>query len=365
MSVSTFDSLAQRIANAWAETIPDFLPVPSVPVPEASQYQFHAFLTSVAQGVRDHPEWLDLPTQPDDGYEHGEMQNRRPELIKAMRRTKRKLDDFITLLLQMGLHGSADGQTLRVPKDAVKLTAKTRARLSRVGLAIETGKTETTVTCAAYPDLFPAWTWLAEAAGHAPRTGKAGVPPVRFSRCMYSDSYPYTRDVLTRLAGDSSGLPGLVGFFKKEGYSLACSPGKEVTVDWVKSYGKADEPLKGWWGERTHGGLSIEYDWIRKDPILFGLRIPEFKTLVGHFDAMPEQVQGFVVRQTKHCDRCGYCTQLDKTGKRPRSSQTVEHRGPHELCLMFPGFGYTWQQVDESTASDIASFLTFVDGVLA
>jgi hypothetical protein len=366
MSVSAFDSLAQRIANAWLETIPDYVPVASIPVPEGSQRQFYSFLRGIARAVRDHPECLDLPVQPDDAYEHMEAQNRHPELIKAMRSTKRKLDDFISLLLQMGLHGSVEGQTLHVRKGEVKLTAKTRARLARFGLAVETGQAETAVACDAYPDMFPAWAWLAaEATRTAPTTGKAHVPPVRFSRCQYSDTYPYAREVLLGLAGDSEGLPALTEFLDREGYALVCNRDNEMAVDWIRPYGKADERLKGWWGERTHGGLSMEYDWLRKHPVFFGLRIPEFKTLVQHFDAMPEQTQEFVVRHTKHCDRCGYCTQTDKTGKRPRAFLTVEHDGPQELCLMFPGFGYTWQKVDGSLASDIQSFLTFVDVTLA
>jgi hypothetical protein len=365
MGDSPFDSLAQRIANAWVETIPDFVPVASIPVPEASQLQFYTFLRGVAGAVRDDPERLDLPLQPDDAYEHMEAQNRHPELIRAMRSTKRKLDDFITLLLQMGLHGSVEGQRLRIPKGDVKFTAKTRARLARFGLTVEAGEAETVVACDAYPDMFSAWTWLAEAAGHEPRTGKAGVPPVRFSHCLYSDTYPYGREVLIGLAGDSTGLPALVEFLEEAGYSVACNRNNELNVDWVKSYGKADEPLKGWWGERTRGGISIEHDWLRVHPIFFGLRIPEFKTLVQRFDAMPEQVQAFVVRHTKHCDCCGYCTQTDKTGKRPRSLMTVEHDGSQDLCLMFPGFGYTWQSIDDAVASDIQAFLTFVDGALS
>jgi len=366
MNGATFDSLAQRIANAWVETIPDFVPVPTIPVSEASQRQFYAFLRGVAEGVRDHPDWLDLPVQPDDAYEHGEAQNHRPELIYAMRKTKRKLDDFVSLLLQMGLNGRVEGQTLRIGKGDVKLTARTRARLARFGLALEIGKEESVVTCETHPDLFPAWVWLAEEADRtAPATGKAHVPPVRFSRCQYSDTYPYAREVLTRLAGDSIGLPALTDFFEREDYVLVCNRDNEIAADWVKSYGKADERLKGWWGERTHGGLSIEYDWIRRDPMLFGLRIPKFKTLVQHFDRMPEQTQAFVVRQTKDCDGCGYCTQTDKTGKRPRATLTVEHDGSHDLCLMFPGFGYTWQSVDDALASDIQSFLAFVDDTLA
>ena len=365
MSIAEFSSLAQRIANGWAETIPDFVPVSPIPVPQESQRQFYAFLCGVAEAVRDHPDWLDLPIQPDDAYEHGEMQNRRPKLRNSMQRTKRKLDDFITLLLRMGLCGTVDGQALCIRKDDLNLAAKTRARLTRFGLSPEIGKVETVVTCDAFPDLFPAWTWIAmEAARTAPTAGKKGVPPVRFSHCQYSDTYPYARDLLVRLASDSTGLPQLVDFFDREGYALVCNRDNKLAVDWIKSYGKADEPLKDSWAERTRGGLSIEYDWIRKDPLLFGLRIPEFKTLVQHFDAMPKQVQDFVVRQTKHCDNCGYCTQTDQTGKRKPAFLTVEHNGRHDLCLMFPGFAYTWQSLDDSLASDMRTFLTFVDHTL-
>lgn len=372
MGVSEFNSLAQRIANGWVETIPDLLLVPTIPVRETSQQQFYAFLRGLAEAVRDHPEWLDLSIQPDDGYEHRELQNHRPELIRAMLNTKRKLDDFISLLLRMGLYGVVDGRSLCIEKKDVPLTAKTRARLARFGLGLEAGKTETIVTCPAFPELFPAWIWLAkEAIRTAPATGKAHVPPLRFSHCLYSDSYPTTRDVLLRLADDSTGLPtqnaglpALIAFLDREGYTLVCNRDNKIAVDWVKSYGKADDPLKDAWAERTHGGFSFEYDWIRKNPMFFALRIPEFKTLLQHFEAMPERTKELVVRHTKHCDACGYCTQTDKTGKRPRACQAVEHNGQHELCLMFPGFGYTWQRVDNALAADIQSFLGFVDDTL-
>lgn len=187
---------------------------------------------------------------------------------------------------------------------------------------------------------------------------------MRFSRCLYSDSYPYARDVLLRLADDSPGLPALMAFFEEEGYTLVCNRDNQIYVDWVKAYGKADDPLKGWWGERTHGGLSFEYDWIRKNPMLFGLRIPKFKTLLQHWDSMPNQVKAFVIQHTRHCDACGYCTQTDKTGKRPRAFRTVEYNGKHALCTLFPGFGYTWQNLDEAVAADIRAFLTFTDETL-
>lgn len=361
----TFDHLAQRVANGWVETIPSFVPIADIPVPETSQRQFYAFLCSAAQAIQDHPEYLDLPIQPDDAYEFGELQNRRPKLIVTMKRMKGKVDNFIALLLKMGVAGVIEGQTLRIPKTDVNLIAPTRDRLARFGLTVKAGKTETAVTCAAFPEMLPAWTWLAaEAARTAPTTGQRHVPPVRFSRCLYSDSYPYARDVLLRLADDSPGLPALMAFFEEEGYTLVCNRDNQIYVDWVKAYGKADDPLKGWWGERTHGGLSFEYDWIRKNPMLFGLRIPKFKTLLQHWDSMPNQVKAFVIQHTRHCDACGYCTQTDKTGKRPRAFRTVEYNGKHALCTLFPGFGYTWQNLDEAVAADIRAFLTFTDETL-
>lgn len=365
MQPATFDNLAQRVVNGWIETIPDFVPIPSIPVAETAQRQFHAFMRGVAETLYAHPDWLGLAILPDDGYEHGELQNRRPELIDTMKRMKRKVDDFVALLLKMGIAGVVEGQTLRIQKTDVNLTAPMRDRLARFGLTLDAGKTETAVTCDAFPEIFPAWVWLAaDAVRTAPATGPAHVPPVRFSRCLYSESHPYTRDILLRLAADNAGLPALLGFFEKEGYTLVCNRDNQITVDWIKSYGKADDPLKGWWGERTHGGLAFEYDWIRKNPILFGLRIPEFKTLLQHWDAMPDQVKTFVVQHTKHCDTCGYCTQTDKTGKRPRAFMTVEHNGKHALCTMFPGFGYTWQNLDEAVAADIGAFLIFTDETL-
>ncbi len=365
MRRSTFDNLAQRVVNGWVETIPDFVPVSSIPVPETAQQQFYTFLRGVAETAWEHPEWLGLAIQPDDAYEFGEMQNRRPKLIETMKRMKRKVDDFIALLLKMGVAGVVEGQTLHIQKADVNLNAPTRERLARFGLTLDAGKTETVITCATFPEMFPAWTWLAaEAIRTAPATGPAHVPPVRFSRCLYSESYPYSKDVLLCLADDNPSLSILIAFFEEEDYTLLCNRDNQINVDWVKAYGKADDPLKGWWGERTHGGLGFEYDWIRKNPMLFGLRIPEFKTLLQHWDTMPDQVKAFVVQHTKHCDACGYCTQTDKTGKRPRAFVTVEYNGKHAFCTMFPGFGYTWQQLGETEAANIIAFLTFIDETL-
>jgi hypothetical protein len=152
----------------------------------------------------------------------------RPKLIKAMLRVKRKVENFITLLLQTGLYGFVNGQRFCIQKEDMNLTTKTVILLSRFGLTLTTGKDETVITSNTFPDMFPAWIWLAaEAALTTPTTVKKGfppVPPVRFSHCLYSDTYPYARDVLLRLADDSKGLPALVDYLEKGGIQRQTHP---------------------------------------------------------------------------------------------------------------------------------------------
>jgi hypothetical protein len=49
-------------------------------------------------------------------------------------------------------------------------------------------------------------------------------------------------------------VPDIAPNLQREETSMVCNRDNEITVDWVKSYGKADEPLKVSWAERTHGG---------------------------------------------------------------------------------------------------------------
>ena len=365
MMTRQFPSLAHRIVNTWRETIPPFEPVPALPASETAQRQFHAFLVHLADSLLAHPEWIGMPELPDDGYALGEMNNRRPELIAAFLKLRRKLDDFGDLLFRMGLVGTASDSALHIPRGSMSFPAPTRMRLGRFGLACDARKDETVVTCPSYPELFPAWAWLAaEAQRTAPGTGKKGVPPLRFTHGLFSDHHPYSRGLFLQLAKEMPAVGGLVAWLDTNGYAMVLDRDNKQTADWVKHYGDPKEPLKDAWGERTHGGFSMEYRWTCLQPLCFGLRIPEFKRLLARFDDMPDTLRDFVVRQTKHCDGCGYCTQTDKTGTRPRAVIPVNHGGTHALCPLFPGYSYSWQSIDAPLADDLRAFLTFADAAL-
>ncbi len=366
MPSACFPSLAHRVVNAWRETIPPCVTVPALPASEAAQRQFHACLVHVADSLSAHPDWLGMQELPDDGYAHGELNNRRPELIAAFLKLRRKLDDFHDLLLRMGLSGTATDDTLHIPRGAMSFPAPTRMRLAQFGLLCDAGKEETRVTCPLFPSLFPAWVWLAaDARRTAPDTGRKGAPPLRFTHGLFSVTHPYSRDLFLHLAKDMPAVASLVTWLESNGYALVVDRDNKQTADWVKNYGRKLEPLKDAWGERTHGGLAMEYRWTCRQPLYFGLRVPEYRRLLARIDDMPESLRAFVVRQTKHCDGCGYCTQTDKTGTRPWALVSVDHHGRHALCPLFPGFSYGWQEIDAPLADDLRAFLVFADAVLA
>lgn len=378
MKEIVYPSLSHRIAAGWAAAMPAFHPLSTshaadeaktaTPLPsEESQRQFHAFLQQAAAGLSQHPEWLALPLLPDDGYEHFELLNRRPELNTAMHMIKCKINDFLYLLLKIGMTGetSENGHALRIPKTSLKLMEKTKSRLAHIGLSVQSDETDLIIGSQAYPQMASAWHWLAvDAFRTAPQTGKKNEPPLRFVHALFDENHPYGPAFFRQHCAEEPGLLELLDWLEQQGYKTFSNRDNRTTADWVKCYGKKPEPLKDAWAERSHAGFAIEYEWVKKRPVLYALRVPEFKKLLGHFSDMPPQVRSLVVRHTKHCDNCGYCTQTDKTGTRPKAFVAVEHEGKHALCTMFPGFGYTWRELDEPLVSAFKDFLLFIDTTL-
>jgi hypothetical protein len=252
------------------------------------------------------------------------------------------------------------GGRLVVGKADMRLAPKTLAMLEGFGLNIENSKAELAVSCGECPELAQGWKRLS---GIARQCGKD--PLTVFSRALFDPERPGSVGVFRSLAGDGEAFAALEAFFASNGYKTVENRELGVSVDWVRSYGKKEEPLKAHWAERSHGGLSVWYDYRRARPVLFGLRVPMYRELLSHFGEMDERLRGFVVAQTKHCDNCGYCTQTDKTGARQKAYAAVEHNGRHALCTMFPGFTYTWNRLDRGIAEGIIGFLIFTDKVLS
>jgi hypothetical protein len=69
-----------------------------------------------------------------------------------------------------------------------------------------------------------------------------------------------------------------------------------------------------------------------------------------------------VVARTKKCDRCRYCVQTDKTGKRPLANLPVSYSGRElHLCPYFPGYNYCWTALSDDLVDDMIAMMGFMD----
>lgn len=353
----TFETLAHRVIYSYIGSFPDFVPLKDSQASEQSQRDMYDFMKSTLSKIYEEPSLLSLPAQPDEFYEDWELQNRKPKLILAMKSISKKINDLLQIMLQIGLSGDIAGDTLVVHKDKIKFTKNMLMRLTQFGLYCEDSQDEYVFSNDDYPELFPAWKLISGIAI------KQSDPVLFFSRCMFNLNHPYAADIFSVLTNNEEAFNILRDFFEKNGYKRVECRESLISLDWVRNYGKKDEPLKASWGEREHGGISIWFDYTKRNQIFYGLRIPKFKELMLHFDEMEDRLKEFVINKNKKCDGCGYCTQTDKTGARKRLYQPVSHNGNYNLCLLFPGFSYVWTSIDEHTAEIIILFLKYIDKV--
>jgi len=354
-----FDSLAQRVIYSYAGTFPEFVPVRADKASERSQLELYGFIENILQKLYEDPSLLALSFQGDDFYEDWALQKTKPKLIVAMKNYQKKVNEFFLLLIKLGEAGSIKEDALHVETGKIKLTDNVLKRLERLGLSCVKAEEEVILSCKDRPDLFPAWKLLAEVS-----LGTKD-PGMYFSHCMFDPGYSYPTDIFLKLLGDKSPFIKLCSYFEENGYlRVDCREDNrmnEISLDWAKNYGKKNEPLKSSWAEREHGGISIWFDFSKRNQVFFGLRVPRYKELLARFDEMDDRLKRFVIRSTKKCDNCRYCTQTDKTGTRKPQFVTVTYNGSYDLCSLYPGFSYIWTGMNDDTASDIISFLQIID----
>lgn len=353
-----FDGLAQRLAYAIMATFPPFSPI-SGDVSVQAQEQTHLFLQSVAGSIFREPGLLGLPALPDGAFEDWQQFKSDTALADGMRRVNKRIEEFYRLLISLGCAGVVRDGRLTVSKNALKVTPRVLALLGVFGLAHEARKFEVVIWSDGLPGLAEGWAALARQTQNDPNW------LALFSRSIFNVAQPRSVETYRTIAGDADAFDKLVSFFNDNSYNLV-ENSEGISVDWVKSYAKTDGPLKSNWAERSRGGLSVVYDNRRRNPVIYGLRLPMFREVLQRFDGMGERVKALVMARTKKCDGCGYCTQTDKTGKRPRQIVAVEYKGQgYELCALYPGFSYVWTKLDGGIVDDMIGLLAFMDEALS
>ncbi len=109
-----------------------------------------------------------------------------------------------------------------------------------------------------------------------------------------------------------------------------------------------------------HYGFTFEYRYEPQVPQHSELRILKYKDILEGFAEMPAGARSLIMEKAKRCDKCGYCTQTDKTGTRPRATVTLQD-GPC-LCTYYPGFNFVFTELDMERVAEITAFLEGMEG---
>lgn len=339
--VKDFDSLAHRLIYAYKCTFPRCIPIEDDRASESSQRQMHGFLQETIQSIYNDPSLVNLQLDKDEFYENWSLNNSKPELDDKMRKIEKKLFDFYGYLYKLGECGEVKGNKLHVSKKNMKFVKKRLIQLEQLGLFSESDETSTIFYCRKYPELFPAWKLLSV---NKPNSPKGEI--IRFIYCMYDISKYHAEHLYGSIVDDSTLIKELERYFEDKGY---CRRFDEFGIHWEKEYHK-----------KQKGNADFSFQWKKRDQMSCSFRVPNFRLILNHFDEMNNEMKDLTFTRTKNCDGCGYCTQMDKTGKRMPLVLELEYNGIKlGKCPLFPNL--TWRNIDKKEIERIKELFEFAE----
>lgn len=350
-----FDNLAQRSVCSFLITYPPFTPVLSSEATEEEQKSAYLFIREIYERLYNNPSLLGLRNLPDDSFNDWEYHKTNPQLVVNIRGGIKKVEQFIALLYQICLSKQISDNTFSINRSDMELKISAKKQLAVFG--INTNMTENE-----YIFLFPievdGLRLLANISKQS-TSSESDKDWLLFSRGVFDPAAPWTQEVFKGMFDEGEAFEDLMEFFQREGY-LRIDGQNSISLNYIKNYSSKEEKLKSAWAERTHGGIEIIYEETRRNQPLIALRIPYFDQVLIAYSRMNDKVKRFVLETSKKCDNCGYCTQTDKTGKRPRAYITNDE---FKICPLFCGYQYRWKSIDYVLVENMIELLQFVDEI--
>ena len=336
-----FDSLAQRIIYAYKCTYPICIPIEEDKASESSQRQMHGFLHDVINRLYNNPGLLNLQEETDDFYEVWMGNNSKPELDGKMRKIEKVLFDFYAYLYKLGVCGEVNDHNLIISKNNMKFVKKRLQQLEQFGLSSVSNDISTIFYCEKYPELFPAWKLLCDK-----KESSAKVNIARFIYCMYDISKFNAEHLFGNLIDDSNLIRELERYFDEKGFHKSFD---EFGIHWDKEY-----------LDKQKGNAGFSFHWKKREQMAFSFRVPNFRIALSHFEEMNHVLKELTFSRTKICDGCGYCTQMDKTGKRMPLTLDIKYDGKMlGKCPLFPNL--TWRNIDNIEVEHIKELFDFTE----
>lgn len=347
-----FNSLAQRILYSYIATYPDFKPVTNS-ISFESQKQMHDFISDTLLLFYEHPEVLGVADEPDAYYENQAMNNSNPALIKSMEKIENKFADFINLLIKIGKLGVVVEHNLIIQKKVWSITKLTKVKLESLGIICDQTKEQWVLSLKKYPFIFSAWKGYSES---------DDVNATKISRVIdfiygkyYGRKYRAV-DFFGRLIENKRVLNKLENYFEANNFSYDNSDlaGKTryAYVKWIKEYPRGET-----------ASMRTAFDWRKKNQMILEFRLPQFRLMLHSYSQMDDELQKLVFYRLKICDSCGYCTQTDKSGKRPCLAMDLTYDGKTlKKCPLYPYL--TWNYIKEEELNTMLKLFEFSESKL-
>lgn len=351
-----FDSLEQRVINMYIDLFPSFKPVKNDEISELSQKQFYDCIKMIIRAIYENPLLLLTKTNKDDYFtwRHNKSMDNKKTVNTEMRKIGKTLRDFFQCLFDIGINSFIENDLLLIEK-SFKIPKKYIGILEYSGFIYSKNENNHVLKHKNNEQIILCWKWF---------SSKPNITLPYFYACMFDFEFSYTSELFKKLSGDEKTFLVLEKYFIKNNFSRIDNRDKKVALDYVKNYDKKENDLKAAWAEKTHGGISAEYDYMMKNPQVFSLRIPFYKTLLQEFEKAENSVKDFIINTGKKCDECKYCVQMDKTGEKDLAFITVLNKNKYKMCPYFPAFQYCWENLNEELVNNIINFFVFTDKIL-
>ncbi len=347
-----FDSLSKRILYSYVATYPDFKPVDNG-VNYESQKQMHDFLADTLLFIYEHNEILGVTNQPDAYYETWALNNSNPALIQSMEKIEGKFADFIEVLIKIGRLGELKEDKLVIPKDKWSLTKPVISKLELLGIHCEQTKEESTLWIEKYPKIFPSWKSYSENDDlNLPKLSRI----MAFIHGRYFGRKYKAIDYFRKLINDSNLLERLEDFLEASNFEYnnfdRSAKTRYAEVKWRKDYPKNE-----------YAYMRAYFNWRKKDQMFYEFRLPQFRSMLNSYNDMEKELQTFVFDRLKTCDHCGYCTQTDKSGKRPCLAMDLSCNGETlSKCPLYPNL--TWNDMNANDLNRMLSLFELSESLL-
>jgi hypothetical protein len=351
-----FANMEQRIINMYIDLFPSYKPDKNCNVNEEDQKGFYNFIQSLLKKLYENPLLLFSKINSDDYFtiRFNKRSENKQTSYNTMRKIVKSIEDFLTFLFDIGKNVNLENNEFVINND-YKIPKRYINILGNCGISYFQNNNKHYFSQNKNNGIFYCWKWFST---------KQDVTLPHFIGCMFDSNYSYTSEIYSKLSGNEEAFIKLESFLHENNYYRIDNRNKKITLDYIKNYDPKDNIIKEAWAERTHGGISVEYDCLMINPVLFSLRIPYYKILLQHFEQMNNQEINFIVNSGKKCDNCRYCVQTDKSGKKELAYIKVNNDEEYKICPYFPGFYYCWEHLDQNIVDNIIGLLKFANKIL-